>query len=92
MRSFALLMIFPVHGMRDAGRARGKMQREIDDMIAAYGPACEKLGYANGSEGWRQCMLRLNTNQTIARYSTAPTTRHLFRTSRILPLLDLLTR
>jgi hypothetical protein len=72
-----LLLVLPVGCATQPERA-AQMQREVDDMIAVYGPACEKLGYAGGSDAWRSCVLRLNTNQTIARYSTAPTTTTCF--------------
>lgn len=55
-----------------------QMQREVDDMIVVYEPACEKLGYAKDSDRWPDCVLQLNTKQTIARYSTAPTTTTCF--------------
>lgn len=34
-------------------------QREVDDMVKVYGPACEKLGYKSDTDGWRDCVLRL---------------------------------
>jgi hypothetical protein len=54
-----------------------EMQRQVDQMIAVYGPACERLGYANGSDRWRDCILRLNTDDTV-RYTRAPTTTTCF--------------
>jgi hypothetical protein len=54
-----------------------EMQRQIDQMIAVYGPACERLGFANGSDPWRQCILRLNTDDTV-RYTLAPRTTTCF--------------
>jgi hypothetical protein len=56
-----------------------EMQKEVDDMIAVYGPACEKLGYADGSDAWRTCVLRLNTNRTLYAYRTMPSTTTCFR-------------
>jgi hypothetical protein len=50
-----------------------QMQHEVDMMIAEYGPACEKLGYRAETDGWRDCILRLNTRETIVRYSARPT-------------------
>ncbi len=49
-----------------------QMQREVDQMIAEYGPACERIGYRADTDGWRDCVLRLNTRATIARYATRP--------------------
>jgi hypothetical protein len=55
-----------------------QMQREVDEMIAVYGPACERLGYSANTDPYRDCVLRLNTRETIARYSTRPTTTTCF--------------
>ena len=29
-----------------------QVEREVDEMIATYGPACEKLGYQSASDPW----------------------------------------
>ncbi|TAK42675.1 MAG: hypothetical protein EPO27_16540 [Betaproteobacteria bacterium] len=42
-------------------------EREIDEMIQVYGPACERLGYRGGTDPWRDCVLRLNANETYRR-------------------------
>jgi hypothetical protein len=42
-----------------------KMQHEADKMVVIYGPACEKLGYKSGTDPWRNCILRLYTNDTF---------------------------
>ncbi|MBS0327738.1 MAG: hypothetical protein JSS46_14500 [Proteobacteria bacterium] len=42
-------------------------EREIDDMIKVYGPACEKLGYTNGTDPWRGCVLRLADRDSAER-------------------------
>ena len=47
-----------------------QMQREVDEMIQVYGPACEKLGYKADSDPWRECILKLNTSKNIERYNT----------------------
>ena len=70
-RYFLFLLILLSTGCATQADRAAQMQREVDDMIAVYGPACEKLGYANGSDPWRNCVVRLNTKETIARYSTA---------------------
>jgi uncharacterized membrane protein YgcG len=38
-----------------------KQQAEMDRMIAEYGPACTKLGYAMDSDPWRNCVLQSAT-------------------------------
>jgi hypothetical protein len=49
----------------------------VDDMIAVYGPACERLGNARDTEQWRSCILKLDTRNT-ERYRTSPTTTTCF--------------
>jgi hypothetical protein len=53
-----------------------QIQREVDEMIVVYGPGCERLGYANGTDDWRNCILRLNERDT--RYTRYPTTTSCF--------------
>jgi hypothetical protein len=77
-RFFCVLTILLSAGCATQADRAAQMQREVDDMIAVYGPACEKLGYANGSDAWRNCVLRLNTKETVARYSTSQTTTTCF--------------
>jgi hypothetical protein len=40
-------------------------QRDIDQMVRIYGPECERLGYGPNSDQWRDCVLRLNTKDTV---------------------------
>jgi hypothetical protein len=55
-----------------------RMQHEVDEMIATYGPACEKLGYQRDADPWRDCVLRLSAKDSAARYSRTPTTTSCF--------------
>lgn len=50
-----------------------QMQREVDEMIQVYGPACEKLGYKTDSDPWRECILKLDTARNVERYNTRST-------------------
>lgn len=58
--------------MSPAERA-AQMQREVDEMIQVYGPACEKLGYKADSDPWRECILKLNNSKNLERYNTRAT-------------------
>ena len=60
------------------GERAARMQREVDDMIAVYGPACEKLGFKQATDPWRDCVIRLDAKDSLARYRTAPTTTTCF--------------
>lgn len=47
-------------------------QAEIEQMMAVYGPACTRLGYANGSDQWRNCILSLNARDELQHYAPYP--------------------
>ncbi len=44
-----------------------QMRREVDQMVAVYGPACERLGYQADTDLWRDCILRLDARDTYWR-------------------------
>lgn len=50
-----------------------QMQREVDQMIQAYGPVCDKLGYKRDSDPWRDCVVKLDTKNSYERFATRPT-------------------
>jgi len=52
-----------------------QVQREVEEMIQVYGPACERLGFRNDSDEWRNCILRLNARDM---YYTRPATTTCF--------------
>lgn len=51
-----------------------KVEQEVDEMIRVYGPACEKLGFQNDSDPWRNCVLRLSGDDRRLQYINRPTT------------------
>ena len=55
-----------------------RMEREVEHMIQIYGPACSKLGYQPDSDPWRDCILSLNEQENMLRYSTRPMTTTCF--------------
>jgi hypothetical protein len=69
--SFAasLLLLFVAGCATQAERA-AQVQRDVEQMIQLYGPGCEKLGYKNDSDPWRECVLRLA--QRDDRYNRYP--------------------
>lgn len=79
MRKFAssLLIMLLASCVTQAERT-ARIQREVDEMIATYGPACEKLGYKRDADPWRDCVLRLSAKDTAERYSRTPTTTSCF--------------
>ena len=61
----------------DAERS-AQQQREMERMMAVYGPACQKLGFNADSDRWRDCVLRLNAQDSFERYSRGPYTTTCF--------------
>lgn len=57
-----------------AAERAAQMQKEVDEMIQIYGPACEKLGFSPDTDKWRECILNLNRSQVLEHYSTQPAT------------------
>jgi hypothetical protein len=55
------------------------MNREVDRMIVVYGPACEKLGYKNNTDLWRNCILQMSNKDDIERYNYYPNYRPTWR-------------
>jgi len=45
-------------------------QREVEEMIQVYGPACDRLGFANATDDWRNCILRLSARDAYYRPAT----------------------
>lgn len=75
MRPLLLLALVAVlAGCATPAERAARIEREIDEMIAVYGPACEKLGYKADSDPWRDCVLRLSVKDSYERFSRTPTT------------------
>jgi hypothetical protein len=47
-------------------------QAEMASMMATYGPACSRLGYAVDSDPWRSCILSLSAKDDLQRYGSGP--------------------
>jgi hypothetical protein len=73
----ALALALLLGGCATQAERAAQQQREVDEMIAVYGPACERLGNARDSQQWRSCILTLDTRNAL-RYRTAPTTTTCF--------------
>ncbi len=48
-----------------------RKQAEMAEMIVVYGPACERLGYAQQTDQWRSCIISLSTKDEVQRYGTS---------------------
>ncbi|MEX5744154.1 hypothetical protein [Massilia sp. X63] len=42
-----------------------RAQADMAEQMAIYGPACSRLGYAQDSDQWRQCVLQLSTREEL---------------------------
>ena len=69
----ALLAVLLTGCATTAERA-ARMQAEVDEMVAVYGPACEKIGFQPGTDPWRNCVLGLSEQKTRERYLATPRT------------------
>jgi hypothetical protein len=67
MRIVAMLVAVVLAGCATPAERAAQAQREVDDMVRVYGPACEKLGYQAASDGWRDCVLRLSARDDFLR-------------------------
>lgn len=74
---YAILAVLLAGCATPAERA-AQAQREAEEMMAVYGPACERLGYKADSDTWRDCILRLNARDTYERYRNAPVMTNCF--------------
>lgn len=64
---FFLSVVAALAGCATPAERAAQMQREVDDMIAVYGPSCEKLGYKANTDPWRDCILRLSAKESYER-------------------------
>ena len=62
-----LLLTAALTGCATQAERAAAVQRDVDDMIAVYGPGCEKLGYKGDSDAWRECILRLAHRDDLQR-------------------------
>ena len=67
---------FLLAGCATPAERAAQIQREVEEMIVVYGPGCERLGFANGTDDWRNCILRLSARDTA--YTRFPTTTTCF--------------
>jgi len=74
----ALAIATALGGCMTTAERSAQMQAEIDDMVAVYGPACDKLGFQASTDPWRNCVLGLSAQKTRERYYASPRTSTCF--------------
>ena len=47
-------------------------QAEMANMMATYGPACSRLGYAVDSDPWRNCIINLSMKDDLQHFGSYP--------------------
>ena len=73
MRTFIILSAALLLGACTTPQERAaRKQAEMTEMIAVYGPACERLGFAAQSDQWRNCIINLSTKDEVQRYGNYP--------------------
>ena len=68
-----ILLLAVLPGCMSQAQRAAAAQAEVDDMVKVYGPACNKLGFTNDTDPWRECVMRLHI-QEDERYRNRPTT------------------
>jgi hypothetical protein len=63
----ALVSLLFLAGCVTPQQRAAQMQAEVERMMAIYGPACARLGYAAGSDTWRNCVLSLDRKDDLQR-------------------------
>ena len=76
LRYLSVFTAFFLGGCATPAERAAQIQREVDEMIVVYGPGCERLGFAKGSDEWRHCILRLAERD--AYYTRYPATTTCF--------------
>jgi hypothetical protein len=74
MRKWILLagLCFGLAGCATPEQRAEQVAKEVDNMIATYGPACERLGYSRNDDNWRNCVLRLAARDDRRYYASQP--------------------
>jgi hypothetical protein len=73
MRILSILLVmftvFLVGCASTPAERAARQEREVEQMIQVYGPACVKLGYQQDTDDWRGCVLHLAAQDDFKRYS-----------------------
>jgi hypothetical protein len=72
MRSLTLPVALLLAACTTPQEHAARVQAEMEQNIAVYGPACARLGYPPNSDQWRSCVLQLSTKEDLERYGNYP--------------------
>ena len=65
--TLSVSLVLLVAGCATQAQRAAQVQRDVDEMVAVYGPGCERLGYKSDSDPWRECVLHLATKDRLER-------------------------
>jgi hypothetical protein len=68
----AVLALPLLSGCATPQERAAQKEAEVEHMMTIYGPACSRLGYAAGSDPWRNCVVSLSTKDEMLRYGPGP--------------------
>ena len=54
--SVAALAAIALLGCASPAEQQARLDRDVNDLIRAHGPVCERQGYAGDSAQWRNCV------------------------------------
>lgn len=62
MRAFiiAVPIAAALAGCATSAERAAQAQREVEQMVEIYGPACTKLGFTVDTDPWRSCIINLS--------------------------------
>lgn len=67
-----LLLLAALGGCATQAELAAQAERDVDRMVAVYGPACAKFGFARDTDPWRDCVLRLSMQDSVQRAGSYP--------------------
>lgn len=68
----SLLLLCSLGACTTPEQRAAQASEDVEQMMAVYGPACMRLGYAASSDPWRACVLNLSTKHDLQRAGSSP--------------------
>ena len=68
----AMTLALMLSGCTAPQERAAQAQADVERMMATYGPACFRLGYAAQSDAWRSCVIGLSTKYDLQHSAPPP--------------------